>query len=207
MNPAAVRDVHSAVTVLLGSLFTGIGGMDLGIEEALRDEGFDVETRFQVEADPFCLGILAERWPHAVRYSDVRHVGAAPRPHQPPAVHVLGGGPPCQDLSLAGNRAGLGGERSGLWAEQARLVEEIRPSVVVWENVPGARVPVRERGTGRVLEQPALATVLGDIASRGYDAVWFSVSVSDVDGPQSPRADFRRRVAARPRGRLPRSTT
>lgn len=166
----------------IGSLFTGIGGLDLGIESALRDDGFDVETTFQVEADPYCLSILAERWPHALRHDDVRTAGTG-RAFDPPYVDVLHGGSPCTDISNLGDRAGLESERSGLWGEQRRLVSEIRPRVVVWENVSAARSPHRDGRTGRVDQEAALATVLGDISACGYDAVWFPLRASDVGAP------------------------
>ena len=161
----------------LGSLFSGIGGLELGLECALRDGGFDVETVFQCEADPWCRGILARHWPSALRFNDVRAVGA----HNAPRVDLLCGGSPCQDLSLAGKRAGLEGERSGLWSEQARTIRELRPAIAVWENVPGARSPVRVGGVA--VAQPAIATVLGDLSALGYDAVWFTVRASDVGAP------------------------
>jgi len=161
----------------LGSLFSGIGGLELGLECALRDGGFDVDTVFQCEADPWCRGILARHWPSALRFNDVRAVGA----HNAPRVDLLCGGSPCQDLSLAGKRAGLEGERSGLWSEQARTIRELRPAIAVWENVPGARSPVRVGGVA--VAQPAIATVLGDLSALGYDAVWFTVRASDVGAP------------------------
>lgn len=161
----------------LGSLFSGIGGLELGLECALRDGGFDVDTVFQCEADPWCRGILARHWPSALRFNDVRAVGA----HNAPRVDLLCGGSPCQDLSLAGKRAGLEGERSGLWSEQARTIRELRPAIAVWENVPGARSPVRVGGVA--VAQPAIATVLGDLSALGYDAVWFTVRAADVGAP------------------------
>lgn len=161
----------------LGSLFSGIGGLELGLECALRDGGFDVDTVFQCEADPWCRGILARHWPSALRLDDVRAVGA----HNAPRVDLLCGGSPCQDLSLAGKRAGLEGERSGLWSEQARIIRELRPAIAVWENVPGARSPVRVGGVA--VAQPAIATVLGDLSALGYDAVWFTVRAADVGAP------------------------
>ena len=161
----------------LGSLFSGIGGLELGLECALRDGGFDVDTVFQCEADPWCRGILARHWPSALRFDDVRTIGE----HNAPRCDVLCGGSPCQDLSLAGKRAGLEGERSGLWSEQARIIRELRPAIAVWENVPGARSPVRVDGVA--VAQPAIATVLGDLSALGYDAVWFDVRASDVGAP------------------------
>ena len=169
--------VNARPRLALGSLFSGIGGLELGLECALRDGGFDVDTVFQCEADAWCRGILARHWPSALRFDDVRTLGA----HNAPRCDVLCGGSPCQDLSLAGKRAGLEGERSGLWSEQARIIRELRPAIAVWENVPGARSPVRVDGVA--VAQPAIATVLGDLSALGYDAVWFDVRASNLGAP------------------------
>lgn len=155
-----------SIAVRIGSLFSGIGGLELGLECALRDGGFDVETTWQCEQDPWCRGILARHWPSAVRYDDVRGVGAG----NAPRVDVLCGGFPCQDVSYAGKGAGLAGERSGLWYEFARIVRELRPRIVVVENVAA-------------LASRGLDTVLGSLSEAGYDAVWFDVRASDVGAP------------------------
>lgn len=152
--------------VAIGSLFSGIGGLELGLECALRDGGFDVETVFQCEADPWCRGILARHWPSALRFDDVRGVGAG----NAPRVDILCGGFPCQDVSCAGDGAGLAGERSGLWFEFARIVRELRPRIVVVENVA-------------MLASRGLDTVLGSLSEAGYDAVWFDVRASDAGAP------------------------
>ena len=152
--------------ITIGSLFSGVGGLELGLECALRDGGFDVETAWQCEQDEWCRGILARHWPSAVRYDDVRGVGAG----NAPRVDVLCGGFPCQDVSYAGKGAGLAGERSGLWYEFARIVRELRPRIVVVENVAA-------------LASRGLDTVLGSLSEAGYDAVWFDVRASDVGAP------------------------
>jgi DNA (cytosine-5)-methyltransferase 1 len=132
-----------------GSLFTGIGGFDLGFERA------GIQTAWQVEIDPFCRKVLERHWPNVQRFSDIRGCGR----HNLPRVDVLSGGFPCQDISYAGLGAGIDGERSGLWSEYFRIIGELRPRVAVVENVPA----LLERGMGRVL---------GDLASIGYDAEW-----------------------------------
>lgn len=152
-------------TLTLGSLFSGIGGLDLGLECALHDGGFDVSTLWQCEADPWCRSILARHWPRAVRYDDVRAVGP-----DAPRVDVLCGGFPCQDVSYAGKGAGLAGERSGLWFEFARVVRDLRPRIVVVENVAA-------------LATRGLDAVLGSLSEAGYDAVWFDLRASDVGAP------------------------
>ena len=151
--------------ITIGSLFSGIGGLELGLECALRDGGFDVETTWQCEADAWCRSILARHWPSAVRYDDVRGVGP-----DAPRVDVLCGGFPCQDVSYAGKGAGLAGERSGLWFEFARIVRELRPRIVVVENVAA-------------LASRGLDAVLWSLSEAGYDAVWFDVRASDVGAP------------------------
>ena len=110
-----------------GSLFSGIGGFDLGFERA------GMKTVWQVEKDRNCAQILESKWPSSKRYADVKECGR----QELEKVDIISGGFPCQDLSVAGRRAGLDGERSGLWWEFARIIDEIRPRWVVIENVPG----------------------------------------------------------------------
>lgn len=109
------------------SLFAGIGGFDLGFERA------GLKTLAVVEKDATCRRVLAAKFPGAAQFDDVRTVGA----NNLPACDVLTGGFPCQDLSVAGDRAGLGGSRSGLFYELTRITHELKPAFVVWENVPG----------------------------------------------------------------------
>lgn len=144
----------------LGSLFAGIGGMDLGFERA----GF--ETAWQVEIDPWCRRILARHFPKAERFADVRKCGSI----NLPPVDVIAGGFPCQDTSNIGKRAGLDGDRSGLWRDFCRIIGELRPSFAVVENPPA----LLGRGFGRVV---------GDLSTIGYDAEWQIVSAADVGAP------------------------
>lgn len=138
-----------------GSLFAGIGGIDLGLERA------GMECRWQVEIDSFCRKVLAKHWPNVRRYEDVREVGAA----NLEPVDLVAGGFPCQDVSNAGKREGLGGERSGLWREFYRVIRELQPRLVLVENTTGLSV----RGLG---------AVLGDLASAGFDAEWATIPAS-----------------------------
>lgn len=135
--------------VRYGSLFAGIGGIDLGFDRC------GMLPSFQVERDPWCRMILAKHWPDVSRFDDVRSVGK----HNLESVDVLCGGFPCQDISDAGLRVGIDGERSGLWSEYHRIICEIRPRFVVVENVAA----LLRRGVGRVL---------GDLARARYDAEW-----------------------------------
>lgn len=144
----------------VGSLFSGIGGLELGLERA------GMQVKWQVERDEYAQKVLRKNWPSATIYSDVREVrGNAVEP-----VDVLCGGFPCQDISNAGRRDGIDGERSGLWAEFHRLIRELRPRYVIVENVAALLV----RGIERVL---------GDLASSGFDAEWDCVPAAAVGAP------------------------
>jgi DNA (cytosine-5)-methyltransferase 1 len=121
---------------------------------------------FQVEIDPFCREILAKNWPNAKRFADVRKVGS----HNLPPVDVLCGGFPCTDLSVAGKGAGLDGSESGLWREFSRIIRELRPRIVVVENVP----TLLARGLG---------DVLGPMAALGYDLEWDCIPASALGAP------------------------
>lgn len=112
----------------IGSLFSGIGGLELGLEWAGLGP-----TVWQVERDPCCLRVLERHWPNAKRFRDVKEVSA----HELTPVDLICGGFPCQDLSPAGPRTGLGGPRSSQWREFARIVAECRPRWAVVENVAG----------------------------------------------------------------------
>jgi DNA (cytosine-5)-methyltransferase 1 len=118
-----------------GSLFTGVGGFDIGFDRA----GYD--CRWQVEWDKHCQQTLAYHWPDVPRWSDVCDVNGADLP----PVDVITYGSPCQDLSVAGKRAGIEGGRSSMFFEATRIIKEMRdatggtyPRITIWENVPGA---------------------------------------------------------------------
>lgn len=140
-----------------GSLFAGVGGFDMGFDRA----GYD--CRFQVEWDKNCQNILNRHWPDVPKWWDVSEVNGA----ELPPVDVLIFGSPCQDLSVAGKRAGLDGARSGLFYEAMRIIKEMRdatantfPRVVVWENVVGALNSNGGADFGAVLDQMAEAGAL-----------------------------------------------
>lgn len=152
----------------VGSLFAGIGGFDLGLERA------GMRVTWQVELDPYCRAVLARHFPEAERFEDVREVGAeslAP-------VDLICGGFPCQDLSPAGRGAGIDGARSGLWAEFARIVCELRPRYVLVENVPALLT-----GKGKRWDWAPVGRVLGDLAEAGYDAEWACLSAREFGAP------------------------
>src|SRR3954468_9863595 len=110
-----------------GSLFAGIEGFGAGFEAA------GMKCAWQVELEPDCRSVLARHFPDVDRFADVREVGR----HNLKPVDIVCGGFPCQDLSVAGKRKGLEGERSGLFYEMVRVTDELRPSFLIWENVPG----------------------------------------------------------------------
>ena len=140
------------------SLFSGIGGLELGLEAAGVGE-----TLWQVEQDAFCRSVLARHWPEARRFEDVRTVRAG----DIAGAELICGGFPCQDISTAGSGAGLAGERSGLWREYARLIRAVLPRFVVIENVSAL--------AGR-----GLSAVLGHLAACGYDAEWDVIGAAAV---------------------------
>lgn len=146
-------------------LFSGIGGFSLGLE---RTGGF--ETVAFCEINDFCRRVLAKNWPEVPCYEDVCTLTADTLARDGIAVDVIAGGFPCQDLSRAGSRAGLEGSRSGLWREFARLIGELRPSVVIVENVPD-------------LLSLGLGSVLGDLAEIGFDALWECIPASALGAP------------------------
>jgi DNA (cytosine-5)-methyltransferase 1 len=133
----------------IGSLFSGIGGLEWGLSRA----GWG-EVLFQVEVDENARRVLLAHWPTATQFGDIQGVSF------PGYVDILCGGFPCQDLSTANvsGRRGLDGPRSGLWAEYRRLVQEIQPEWVVVENVgrtwrdwvPLVRRELRESGYASV---------------------------------------------------------
>ena len=141
-----------------GSLFTGIGGLDLGFDRL----GF--ACRFQVEISDYATRVLERHWPGVPRWGDIwgflstlRASGA-----EPPYVDILCGGLPCQPVSMAGNRKGASDER-WLWEPFRGVIEIIGPRYVVIENVPG----LLSADSGRLF-----GGILRDLASFGYDAEW-----------------------------------
>jgi DNA (cytosine-5)-methyltransferase 1 len=147
------------------SLFAGIGGFDLGLE---RTGGF--RTVAFCEIDPFCRKVLAKHWPSVPCYEDVRTLTAERLASDGIGVDVICGGFPCQDISISGVGAGLSGGRSGLWFEYARLIGELRPALVIVENV----AELLARGMG---------DVLGTLAALGYDAVWDCIPAALAGAP------------------------
>lgn len=115
------------------SLFSGIGGLELGLERA----GMSIAG--QCEIDPFCRLVLEKHWPGCPRWTDVKEINGSSVAEKCGAIDLVCGGFPCQDISVAGKGIGLSGERSGLWWEMRRVISEVRPSWVLAENVPALR--------------------------------------------------------------------
>jgi DNA (cytosine-5)-methyltransferase 1 len=155
--------------VRIGSLFSGIGGLELGLERSGLGH-----TVWQVEKDPYCLEVLAKHWPNARRFTDVSTVTGRGSPFanlfELEPVDLVCGGFPCQDVSSAGKRVGLGGARSGLWSEYVRIVDELRPGWVVVENVAS--------GAGRWVD-----AVRMELAERGYCSLPVPLAARDVGAP------------------------
>ena len=141
------------MTLSFGSLFSGIGGLDKGLDDA------GLECAWQCEIDKAARSVLAKHWPNVPCYEDVKNV----RRDNVSAVDLICGGFPCQDVSVAGKRAGLAGERSGLWFEFRRVVEELRPKWVVVENVPGL---LSSNGGAD------FAVILRGLVECGYGVCW-----------------------------------
>ena len=146
-------------------LFAGIGGFTLGLERA----GF--ETVAFCEIEPYAQKVLKKNWPEVPIYDDVRHITAERLISDGIRVDVITGGFPCQDISLAGEKAGIEGERSGLWTECARLIGEVRPRYAIFENV--TNLLNGDRGNW-------FKRVLWDISQVGYDAEWHCIPASQL---------------------------
>lgn len=143
------------------SLFSGIGGLDLGLERA------GMKCVAQVEIDPFCRKVLAKHWPDVPRFEDVRTITAKDFNGQ--RIDLIGGGFPCQDVSTAGVMRGFAeGTRSSLYREVLRIAGEIRPRFIILENVAGLFVDGR------------IGIVLGDLAKIGFDAEWDCIPASAI---------------------------
>jgi DNA (cytosine-5)-methyltransferase 1 len=148
-------------------LFSGIGGLTLALKPWVQPVAY-------VEIDRYAQGVLLSRMsdgalPLAPIWDDVTTFGRHLL-REPADIDIIYGGFPCQDISCAGNGAGLDGERSGLWFQVRRLAEEIRPKFVFLENVPA----IRTRGLDVVVE---------GLAGLGYDCRWDTLSAEAVGAP------------------------
>ncbi|MFN3253754.1 DNA cytosine methyltransferase [Roseibium album] len=151
-------------------LFSGIGGFSLGLE---RTGGF--ETVAFCEIEPWPQRVLRKHWPDIPLYEDVREVNSDRLAADGiTGIDILTGGFPCQDLSAAGRRAGIGGQRSGLWSEVHRLIGELGPLYAIMENVWNLLAGPNEQPGGW------FGRVLADLAEVGYDAEWHCIPAAAV---------------------------
>lgn len=140
------------------SLFSGVGGFDLGLENA------GMKTIYQCEWDKHATRILERHWPQVPRWGDISTLTAKEILSHGTPPDVVAWGSPCQDLSVAGKRAGLEGERSGLFHEGIRIINELRketnneyPKISIWENVAGALSSNRGADFGVIIDEMAKA--------------------------------------------------
>jgi DNA (cytosine-5)-methyltransferase 1 len=145
--------------ITVGSLFAGIGGLDLGLERA------GMQVAWQVEIDDYATKVLEKHWPDVQRFRDIRDCGK----HNLPAVDLICGGFPCQPFSLAGKKRGQKDDRY-LWPEMLRVIKAYRPAWVLGENVAGI--------VGVELDK-----VLADLENEGYDLQPFVIPACAVDAP------------------------
>lgn len=136
----------------LGSLFDGISGFPYAAEQ------YEIETLWTSEIEPAPSEISKHHFPTATQLGDVTKINGA----EIPPVDIISFGSPCQDMSIAGNRAGLDGNRSSLFHEAVRIIREMRnktngeyPTYAIWENVPGAFSSNKGEDFRRVLEEIA----------------------------------------------------
>ena len=148
------------------SLFSGIGGFDLGFDRA------GMTCAGQVEIDDYCRRVLAKHWPDVPRMADIREVIG----DEFGTIDVICGGFPCQPHSLAGKRRGAADDRN-LWPEYRRIVESARPRWVVGENVPG-------------LAHTMLDTIISDLENLHYEVVTFDIPAIAFDAPHIRRRLF-----------------
>jgi len=154
------------------ALFAGIHGIGLGLKRAFGRRGLPFRTICYVEWDDYCVEILRARMrdgllDDAPIWGDIRTFDGRPWAG---LVDIVTGGFPCQDLSFAGKGAGLEGERSGLFFELLRVVRDVRPGIVLLENVPALLI----RGFGRVA---------AEMAASGYDTQWDCIPAAAVGAP------------------------
>lgn len=143
-------------------LFSGIGGFSLGLE---RTGGFRTVAFCEIEEFP--RRVLRKHWPNVPIFEDIRELKGEDITEQ---VDVITGGFPCQDISIAGRRAGIAGERSGLFWELVRALRVVRPRLAVLENVAA----LLDRDMGEVC---------GALAEVGYDTEWDCIPAASVGAP------------------------
>jgi len=159
------------------SLFAGVGGFDLALERA------GVKVVASVEIDKKAQSVLKKHFPNSTIFDDVTGVtGEQLRAAGfEPSTGIITGGFPCQDLSVAGKRAGLAGKRSGLFWEICRILDETRSQTVILENVPG----LLSSNQGR-----DMAVVIEALVERGYRVGWRVLDAQYFGVPQRRKRVF-----------------
>lgn len=157
----------------VGSTFSGVGGLDLGLQRA------GMEIQWQIEISGASRSVLDRHWPHVPKHADIKEVSS----DRLGPVDLICGGPPCQDWSTAqsGTREGLVGSRSGLFFEFARLIGDLQPRWVLMENVPGLLTANGGRD---------FPVVLGVLVELGYGVAWRVLDAVKFGVPQRRRRIF-----------------
>ena len=188
------------------SLFSGYGGLDLAVKTVFPE----ARTVYVSDIEEGPCRVLAHRFPDAVNLGDVTAVDW----DSLDPVDAIIGGSPCQDLSVAGRRAGMKpGTRSGLWESMTQAIKTMRPRLVVWENVRGALSapayslmesdPRRMGGGAGGVVLRALGRVLGDLTNLGYDCQWSTFRASTIGAPHRRERIFVIAVPSSQGWRLP----
>lgn len=153
-------------TLTVGSMFSGIGLLEQGLRTGFRRQGIELEVIWQVEIDRACHPVLRRHFPNAKLYEDVNDE----RLETLPKTDIIAFGFPCQDISIAGQGAGLSGERSGLFFRAWQVSMLVEPKYIIMENVAAL--------LGRGLDQ-----VAATVAESGYNLEWTTLSAADCGAP------------------------
>lgn len=158
--------------ITIGSLFSGIGGFELGLERAIPNS----KTIWQCEQNAFAQKVLKKHWPDVPIYDDIKEI----KHGSIDIVDIICGGFPCQDISQAGKGKGIAnGDRSGLWFEMLRIIDMVRPRIAIAENVTA----ITQKGRGMDL-------VISSLSKIGYDVEWIDVRASDEGAPHKRERIF-----------------
>ena len=160
---------RSMKNIRLGSCFSGIGGFELGLHWAIPN----LSTQWQIEQNAYCQGILRKHWPDSKIYNDIQTINTA----ELSDIDMLCGGFPCQNISNAGLKNGIHGEKSGLFWSMLRIIGDFRDQgrkipILLLENVAAITLPNR-----------GLSEVLGSISQIGYSIEYFTLKASDFGAP------------------------
>ena len=147
----------------VGSLFSGIGGFELGFQQV------GMEITWQVEIDEWCRKVLDKHWPEVKKYGDIKQINT----EELEPVDLICGGFPCQPASTAGKRRGTSDDR-WLWPEFFRIIRQVRPTWIVAENVPGLL---------SVNSGSAFGEVVRDLAQSGYSVEWDCIPATALGAP------------------------